>query len=109
MAPAHNPPYIAAMRLLADKLPQIPLVAAFETDFHATIPTCNRLYAIPYEWSESLCVRRWGFHGASHRYIAGRTAELLGRTTCGSSPATWAGPVRYAPSATARAWPRRWA
>ena len=53
VAPAHNPPYIAAMRLLADKLPQIPLVAAFETDFHATIPQCNRLYAIPYEWSES--------------------------------------------------------
>ena len=80
VAPAHNPPYIAAMRLLADKLPQIPLVAAFETDFHATIPPCNQLYAIPYEWSESGCVRRWGFHGASHRYIAGRTAELLGRS-----------------------------
>ncbi len=80
VAPAHNPPYIAAMRLLAEKLPQIPLVAAFETDFHATIPRYNQLYAIPYEWSECLCVRRWGFHGASHRYIAGRTAELLGRT-----------------------------
>jgi len=80
VAPAHNPPYIAAMRLLADKLPQIPLVAAFETDFHRTIPQYNQLYAIPYEWSESGCVRRWGFHGASHRYIAGRTAELLGRT-----------------------------
>jgi acetate kinase len=80
VAPAHNPPYIAAMRLLADKLPQIPLVAAFETDFHTTNPQCNQLYAIPYEWSESGCVRRWGFHGASHRYIAGRTAELLGRT-----------------------------
>ena len=79
VAPAHNPPYIAAMRLLGEKLPQIPLVAAFETDFHATIPECNKLYAIPYEWSESLGVRRWGFHGASHRYIAGRTAELLGR------------------------------
>ncbi len=79
VAPAHNPPYIAAMRLLAAKLPQIPLVAAFETDFHSTIPLCNQLYAIPYEWFESHGVRRWGFHGASHRYIAGRTAELLGR------------------------------
>jgi acetate kinase len=79
VAPAHNPPYIAAMRLLAAKLPQIALVAAFETDFHSTIPQRNWLYAIPYEWSESSCVRRWGFHGASHRYIAGRTAELLGR------------------------------
>ena len=79
VAPAHNPPYIAAMRLLAEKLPQIPLVAAFETDFHQTIPQCNQLYAIPYEWYDSFRVRRWGFHGASHRYIAWRTAELLGR------------------------------
>jgi acetate kinase len=79
VAPAHNPPYITAMRLLAEKLPQIPLVAAFETDFHATIPDRNRFYAVPYEWAEKGLVRRWGFHGASHRYIAGRTAELLGR------------------------------
>jgi acetate kinase len=79
VAPAHNPPYIAAMRLLAEKLPRIPLIAAFETDFHATIAERNRIYAIPYEWTESAGVRRWGFHGASHRYIAGRTAELLGR------------------------------
>ena len=79
VAPAHNPPYIAAMRLLAEKLPQIPLVAVFETDFHATIPSHNQTYAVPYEWSESHSIRRWGFHGASHRYIAGRTAELLGR------------------------------
>ena len=80
VAPAHNPPYIAAMRLLAEKLPEIPLVAAYETDFHATIPEQNRVYAIPHEWTEAASVRRWGFHGASHRYIAGRTAELLGRS-----------------------------
>ena len=54
-------------------------MAAFETDFHATIPDRNRYYAIPYEWAEKGLVRRWGFHGASHRYIATRTAELLGR------------------------------
>ncbi len=65
--------------MLAEKLPEIPLVAAFETDFHATIPERNRFYAVPYEWAEQGLVRRWGFHGASHRYIAGRTAELLGR------------------------------
>jgi acetate kinase len=80
VAPAHNPPYIAAMRLLAAKLPEIPLVAAFETDFHATIPKHNSFYAVPYQWAEEGLVRRWGFHGASHRYIAGRTAELLGRS-----------------------------
>lgn len=78
VAPAHNPPYINAMRLLADKLPEIPLVAAFETDFHQTIPDRNRYYAIPSEWAEKALVRRYGFHGASHRYIATRTAELFG-------------------------------
>jgi len=79
VAPAHNPPYINAMRILSEKFPEIPLVAAFETDFHRTIPDRNRYYAVPYEWAEKAHVRRWGFHGASHRYIATRTAELLGR------------------------------
>lgn len=79
VAPAHNPPYINAMRLLHEQLPEIPLVAAFETDFHQTIPARNRYYAIPYQWADEGLVRRWGFHGASHRYIAVRTAELLGR------------------------------
>ena len=78
VAPAHNPAYITAMRLMREKLPEIPLVAAFETDFHRTIPDRNRYYAIPYEWAEKALVRRHGFHGASHRYIATRTAELLG-------------------------------
>jgi len=79
VAPAHNPPYIGAMRLLGDRLPEIPLVAAFETDFHRTIPDRNRYFAVPYQWAQAGLVRRWGFHGASHRYIATRTAELLGR------------------------------
>jgi acetate kinase len=79
VAPAHNPPYIMAMRLLAKELPQIPLVAAFETGFHGTIAPSERLYAIPLEWAEKHGVQRWGFHGASHRYIAGRTAQLLGK------------------------------
>jgi acetate kinase len=77
--PAHNPPYVAAMRQMAERLPEIPLVAAFETDFQQSIPDRNRYYAVPYEWAERGLVRRWGFHGASHRYIATRTAELLGR------------------------------
>ncbi|HEX4149548.1 MAG TPA: acetate/propionate family kinase, partial [Pirellulales bacterium] len=80
VAPAHNPPYVAAMRLLSEKLPEIPLVAAFETGFHQTIPQRHKHYAIPWQWADEHLVRRWGFHGASHRYIAGRTAELLGRT-----------------------------
>jgi acetate kinase len=77
VAPAHNPPYIQAMRLLARKLPQIPLVAAFETGFHETIPPAQRLYAVPFEWAEDYGIKRWGFHGASHRYIAERMTQLL--------------------------------
>jgi acetate kinase len=79
VAPAHNPPYISAMRLLSEKLPEIPLVAAFETGFHQTIPDRNKYYPAPHEWAEKYHIKRWGFHGASHRYIATRTAELLGR------------------------------
>ncbi len=79
VAPAHNPPYVAAMRLLAERLPAIPLVAAFETGFHATVPERLRCYPVPVEWSDQHQVKRWGFHGASHRYIATRAAQLLGR------------------------------
>jgi acetate kinase len=79
VAPAHNPPYVAAMRLLSERLPGIPLVAAFETGFHLTIPARQRNYAIPGDWAKSMHVERWGFHGASHRYIATRTAQLVGR------------------------------
>jgi len=79
VAPAHNPPYIRVMRRLAERLPEIPLVAAFETGFHATVPARWRYYPVPYEWAEQWHVMRWGFHGASHRFVAGRVAELLGR------------------------------
>jgi acetate kinase len=79
MMPAHNPPYVKAMRILAQKLPDIPLVAAFETDFHQTIPDRNRYYGVPLEWAEQYNVVRWGFHGASHRYISIRTAGILKR------------------------------
>lgn len=79
VAPAHNPPYTQAMRMLGGRFPGIPLVAAFETGFHRTIPEANQRYAIPDEWATAHGIRRWGFHGASHCYIAGRMAELLGR------------------------------
>ena len=79
VTPAHNPPYIRAMRLLGERFPGLPLVAAFETGFHRTIPEANQRYAIPHEWATTHGIRRWGFHGASHRYIAGRMAELLSR------------------------------
>jgi acetate kinase len=79
VAPAHNPPYIAAMRAFRERLPNTPQVAAFETAFHQTIPLSRQVYAIPWEWTEKLGIRRYGFHGASHRYIATRVPELLGR------------------------------
>lgn len=79
IAPAHNPMYAKAMRQLRAAFPQIPLVAALETAFHDTIPPENKLYAIPYEWSEEYEIKRWGFHGASHRYLNTRIAQLLGR------------------------------
>jgi acetate kinase len=78
VAPAHNPPYTTAMRLLAKELPQIPLVAAFETGFHGSISRSERLYAVPLEWAHKYGIERCGFHGASHRFIAGRAAELIG-------------------------------
>jgi acetate kinase len=78
VAPAHNPAYLAAMKAFAAELPGKPQIAAFETGFHQTIPRSRLTYGVPYEWTEQLGVRRYGFHGASHRYIAVRTAELLG-------------------------------
>jgi acetate kinase len=77
VAPAHNPPYIAAMRAFREKMPHTPQVAAFETAFHQTIPLSRQVYAIPHEWTEKLGIRRYGFHGASHRYIATRVKELV--------------------------------
>jgi acetate kinase len=77
VAPAHNPPYIAAMRAFRAKMPGTPQVAAFETAFHQTIPLSRQVYAIPHEWTEKLGIRRYGFHGASHRYIATRVKEIV--------------------------------
>lgn len=75
VAPAHNPPYIEAMRAFGERLPGVPQVAAFETAFHQTIPMKRQAYAVPYEWTQ-MGIRRYGFHGASHRYIATRMAEI---------------------------------
>ena len=77
VAPAHNPPYVRAMRLLGERMPGVPLVASFETGFHATIPDRNARYAVPTDWAEKHLVRRWGFHGASHRFVAERLGALV--------------------------------
>jgi len=78
VAPAHNPPYMSAMKQLAS-MSRIPLVAAFETDFHQTIPDAWKRYALPASIANALPIRKWGFHGASHRFIGGRMAQLLKR------------------------------
>lgn len=79
-APAHNAIYLAAIRAFQEALPGIPLIAAFETEFHASLPDCARLYGVPASWREE-GIARYGFHGASHQYVGERTAALLGRST----------------------------
>jgi acetate kinase len=79
-APAHNAIYLEAIRAFREAMPDVPLVAAFETEFHATIPDHARLYGVPAEWRAEGVIR-YGFHGASHQYVAERCAALLGRQT----------------------------
>jgi acetate kinase len=78
LAPAHNPPYVAAMRSFRRVLPTTPLVALFETAFFEQMTPASTTYAVPYEWTE-MGVRRYGFHGASHRAASERAQALLGR------------------------------
>lgn len=78
LAPAHNPPYITGIRLFAKRMPGVPLVGLFETAFYQFAPEAMMRYAVPHAWHE-IGIRRWGFHGASHKYVAERSAELLGR------------------------------
>ncbi len=84
-APAHNPPYIAAMRAFRQALPRVPLVALFETAFFEGLEEAAVTYAVPYEWKADLGVRRYGFHGASHRAAADKAKQLVGQAI---SPAT---------------------
>jgi acetate kinase len=78
LAPAHNPPYITGIKLFAQRMPGVPLIALFETAFHQFAPEASQRYAVPQAWLD-IGVRRWGFHGASHKFIAERSAELLCR------------------------------
>ncbi|MFI5244911.1 MAG: acetate/propionate family kinase, partial [Gemmatimonadales bacterium] len=78
-APAHNAIYLTGIRAFREAMPGVPLIAAFETEFHATMPDYAARYGVPREWHDRYGIRRYGFHGASHRYVAERTAEFLGR------------------------------
>ncbi len=79
LAPAHNPAYVAAMRQFERVAPSARRIGCFETAFHGTAPLRRQLYAVPYEWYEEYGVKRYGFHGASHRYAAEKVVEMEGR------------------------------
>ena len=78
VAPAHNPPYIEAIRVFRSLLPDKLMVGCFETAFHTTIPLSRRIYALPYEWYEQYGICRLGYHGASHGYIARQIRKRAG-------------------------------
>jgi acetate kinase len=78
LGPLHNPPNLLGIELAQELFPDLPQVAVFDTAFHQTMPPRAYLYAVPYEWFEKHEVRRYGFHGTSHRYVSQRAVQQLG-------------------------------
>ena len=79
LAPLHNPAHVIGIKAFQKVLPNVPSVAVFDTAFHQTMPEESFLYSLPYEYYEKYGVRKYGFHGTSHKYVTQRAAELLGR------------------------------
>ncbi|GAA4995864.1 acetate/propionate family kinase [Actinopolymorpha pittospori] len=79
LAPLHQPAALAGIDLVSRALPDVPVVACFDTAFHATMPPAASTYAVPAEWREEYGLRKYGFHGLSHAYAARRAAEMVGR------------------------------
>jgi len=79
LAPLHNPPNLEGIRAITNLLPEVPQVGVFDTAFHQTMPEYAFLYGIPYSLYEKYKVRRYGFHGSSHRFVSKRAAEILGK------------------------------
>jgi acetate kinase len=79
MAPLHNPPNIAGINACTELMPGVPQVAVFDTAFHQTMPKKAYMYALPYEAYEKYGIRRYGFHGTSHKYVSQRVAEMMGK------------------------------
>ena len=77
LAPLHNPPNLLGIAACQELMPGTPMVGVFDTAFHQTMPPESYIYALPYEYYEKYGVRRYGFHGTSHKYVAQRTAEML--------------------------------
>lgn len=80
LAPLHNPAHVLGIRACKEKLPNTPMAAVFDTSYHQTLPDYAYMYALPYEMYEKDKVRKYGFHGTSHNYIAIRVAEILGKS-----------------------------
>ncbi len=80
LAPLHNPSARALIDALRQRLPHTPVVACFDTAFHHTLPDAAAVYAVPWRWTADLGVRKYGFHGLSHQWAAGRAADILGRS-----------------------------
>ncbi len=78
LAPLHNPPNLNGIYAIKELMPDIPQVAVFDTAFHQTMPPYAYMYGIPYSLYEKYAIRRYGFHGTSHRYVARRACEFLG-------------------------------
>ena len=79
LAPLHNPPAIVGIRAAQSVVPKAVMTAVFDTAFHQTMAEETYLYALPYEWCEEYQIRKYGFHGTSHKYVASRMNEILGR------------------------------
>jgi acetate kinase len=79
LAPLHNPANITGIKAFQQVLPNVPAIAVFDTAFHQTMPESSFLYSLPYEYYEKYGIRKYGFHGTSHKYVSQRAAELLGR------------------------------
>ncbi|WP_411333565.1 acetate kinase [Metabacillus indicus] len=79
LAPLHNPANVVGIKAFKEVLPNVPAVAVFDTAFHQTMPDQSFLYSLPYEYYEKFGIRKYGFHGTSHKYVSERAAELLGR------------------------------
>ena len=77
LAPLHNPAGVAGIRAAQKALPNVPMVAVFDTAFHQTMPAKTYIYQIPYRYYTSYKIRKYGFHGTSHRYVANRVAEIV--------------------------------
>ena len=78
LAPLHNPPNLLGIAACMELMPNTPMVGVFDTAFHQTMPPESYIYAIPYEYYEKYGIRRYGFHGTSHKYVAQRAADMMG-------------------------------